>query len=75
MFSLHQKRIYIAPPPTSLEQSLRAIWNAVSEATVLILLQIKLNPQLSHCTFFFSQQLQPSKATSSGYLPFEESDR
>ena len=67
--------IYCPHPPTSLEQSLRATWNAVSQAIVLFLLQIKLNPQLSHCTFFFSRQLQPSKATSSGYLPFEESDR
>ena len=39
-------------PPTSLEQFLRAIWNAVSWTVVLILFQMKLNSQLSHCVFF-----------------------
>ena len=40
-----------APSPTSLEQFLRAIRNAGSRAIVLILPQIKLNLQLSHCAF------------------------
>ena len=43
-------------PPTSSERFLRAIWNAVSQAIVLILPQIKLNSQLSRCTLFFSRQ-------------------
>ena len=38
--------------PTSLEQFLRATWDAVSGATALILPQIKLNSQLSCCAFF-----------------------
>ena len=37
---------------TTLEQFLRALWNAVSWAIVLILPQIKLNLQLSHCAFY-----------------------
>ena len=43
-------------PSTSLEQLLRAIWNAVSCAIVLILSQIKLKSQLSRCAFFCSWQ-------------------
>ena len=43
--------------PASLEQFLTAIWDAVSQAIVLILPQIKVNSQVSHCAFFFSQQL------------------
>lgn len=42
---------------TSSEQFLRAVWNTVSWASVLILSQIKLNLQLSHCTSFFSSVL------------------
>ena len=42
-----------SPPPTSLKQFLRAVWGAVSQAAVLILLQIKLNSQFLHCAFFF----------------------
>ena len=38
-------------PPTSMEQFLWAIWNPVSQAAVLILLQIKLDSQLSRCAF------------------------
>ena len=38
-------------PPASSEQFLRAFWHAVSRDTVLILPQIKLNSQLSRCTF------------------------
>ena len=37
----------------ALEQFLRVILNAVSWTIVLILLQIKLNFQLSRCAFFF----------------------
>ena len=40
-------------PPASLEQFLRASWNAVSRAIAFILPQIKLNLQLSYCVFFF----------------------
>ena len=54
MCSLCIKITSILPfPTTSLEQSLRAIWSAVSWAAVLILPQIQLNLQLSHCAFFF----------------------
>ena len=42
--------------PTSVEQFLRAIWSAVSQAAILIFTQIKLNSQLSHCAFFSSHQ-------------------
>ena len=42
------------PTPASLEQSLRAIWGAVSQVVVLILPQIKLNLQLSHYAFSMS---------------------
>ena len=42
--------------PASLEQFLRAIWDAVSWAAVLILPQIKLNSLLSCCAFFLSRQ-------------------
>ena len=49
---LHQNRMYWPSPTASLEQSLRAIWSAVSRAAVLILPQIKLNPRLSSCASF-----------------------
>ena len=39
-------------PSTALVQFLRALWNAVSQAIVLILPQIKLDSQLSHCACF-----------------------
>ena len=45
-----------APSPT-LEQFLRAIWEAVSQAIVLILFQIKLNSQLSYCAFFLKPRI------------------
>ena len=54
MCSLFIKITYILPfPTTSLEQSLGAIWSAVSWAAVLILPPIKLNSQLSTLCFFF----------------------
>ena len=45
--------IFLVFPPTSLELFLRAIWDAVSWAAVLILPQIKLNLKLSCFAFFF----------------------
>ena len=51
------KITYILSFPTSLEQLLRAIWDPVSQTSVLILPQIKLNLQLSRYAFFKSQQL------------------
>ena len=42
----------LAAPCTSSEQFLRAIWNAISWAVVLILPQIKFNLPLSRCAFF-----------------------
>ena len=38
---------------TSSVKFFRAIWEAVSWAIVLTLPKTKLNPQLSHCAFFF----------------------
>ena len=50
---LHKNNIYTDISPASLEHFLRAIWGAVSKDTVLILLQIKFNSQVSLCAFFF----------------------
>ena len=47
---------YCLSPTSTLELSLRAIWDAASWAAVLILPQIKLNSQLPSCTSFFSWQ-------------------
>ena len=52
---LHQNLIYWPSAMAFLEQSLRVIWGAVSSATVLILSQVKLNSQLSHCVSFSRQ--------------------
>ena len=41
-------------PAASLAQRLRAVGDAVSQAAVLILPQIKLNSRLLHCAFFLS---------------------
>ena len=62
-------------PATSLEQFLRAIWNAASQAIVLILPQIKLNSQLSHYTFLFSidiPSLSPPFPALPSSLPSKE---
>ena len=50
--SLHQNLIYWISPIATLEKSLRAIWDAASQAVVLILPQIKLNSQFSSRTSF-----------------------
>ena len=50
---LHQNLIYWVSPTAALEHSLRALWDAASRAAVIILSQIKLNPQLSSCSSFF----------------------
>ena len=52
---LHQNHI-LTFPSAFLEQFLGAIWNAVSQAAVLILPQIKLNSQLSCCALFFIRE-------------------
>ena len=39
-------------PTISVEQFLRVIWGAVSQAIVLILIPMKLNSECSHCAFF-----------------------
>ena len=49
---LHQNLIYWPSPTASLEQSLRALWGAVSQAAVLIWPQIKCNSQCSCCASF-----------------------
>ena len=57
LYSPFTKITYILTfPPTSLEQFPRGIWNAVSQAEVLILPQIKLNSELSCCAIFFLSQ-------------------
>ena len=67
---LHQNLIYWLSPTAALEQSLRAIWDAASQAAVLILPQIKLNSQLSSCTSFFSWQLwRPTKGPWVDFFP------
>ena len=45
---LHQNLIYLPSPTAILEQLLRAIWDAASQAAGLILPQIKLNLKLLH---------------------------
>ena len=73
VFNLHQNHRYPYLSPSSLELSLRTIWGAVSQAAVLILPRIKLNPQLSHCAvfcffvcfFFVSRQHRPRGGTES----------
>ena len=48
------KTLFIVfPPLQSLEQSLRAIWDAASRAAVLILLQIKLKLTTLKLYIFF----------------------
>ena len=42
-------------PPASAEQFLRAIWGALSQATVFFLPPMKLNSQLLHCAFSLSR--------------------
>ena len=54
------KNIYADLPPTSLEWYFRAVWNAASWATVLILPQIKLNSQLLSCAYFFKSTASKS---------------
>ena len=66
-----QNHIYTDPLPTSLKQSLRAIWNAVSWAVVLVLPQIKLNSQLSWCAFFFFQSTHFKGEVREGTWGFE----
>ena len=50
--SLHQNHIYWPSPSSSLEQFVRASRDAVSQAAVLILPQMKFNSQLTHCVYF-----------------------
>ena len=45
--------MYPSSFPCLLEQFLRTIWNAVSQAIVSLSPQIKLNSHLSHCAYFF----------------------
>ena len=54
-FHFHQNHIYTDHPPSSLEQFLRDIWGAIFWAIVLILLQVKLNSQLSFYAFFLKK--------------------
>ena len=66
MYSPFTKISYIlSVPPASLEQFLRAIWGAVSQTTVFILPQIKLNSQNSIETCILSTVKQ---ITSPGWM-------
>ena len=56
--------------PVSLQQFLRAIWNTVSQAIVLILPPIKLNSQLSLCAFFFLTDIGNLKHLYKDFLIF-----
>ena len=55
-------------PATSMDQFLWAIWNPVSQAAVLILLQIKLDSQLSRCAFFLVQSYFPPLGLKIAFL-------
>ena len=58
-------------PPTPLERYFRAIWNAVSQAAVLILPQIKLTSQLLGCAYVSSWQTYIfKKLNSSTTVPY-----
>ena len=48
----HQNLMYLPFHTAAVEQSLRAAWDAASQAAVLILPQMKLNLQLSSCASF-----------------------
>ena len=63
-------------PPASLERYFRAIWNAASQAAVLILPQIKLRSQLLGLRFFFFNwhwcKLKLSKAKNQTFPPIHD---
>ena len=59
---LHQNVTYWPSPTAALEQSLRALWDAASQA-VLVLPQTKLNSELSSCPSFFKSTVM---ATTKG---------
>ena len=54
---LHRNLIYWLSPTAALEPSLRAIWDAASQAAVLSLPQIKLNSQLESFISFLVDTL------------------
>ena len=54
-----KSHIYWPSCSVSLEKYLRAIIGIVFQAEVLILPQIKLNLQLSHCVFFYVNTREP----------------
>ena len=58
-YSIFTKSPMSWPSPASLEQFLKGIWGAISQAAVPILPQIKLNAQHSHCTFFEVKRSHP----------------
>ena len=62
---LHQNLIYWPFPNITLEQSLRAIWDAASQDAVFILPQIKVNLELVHV---FSWHQDPLSSTVSSHL-------
>ena len=68
---IHQNHRCPDLSPSSSEWSLRTIWGDVSQAVVLILLQIKLNSQLSHWAFFVFKQTAQTQGwrSISGRLP------
>ena len=59
-FPFTKNHIYTHPAPLVLWSSFSELFEVLSpQATVLILPQIKLNFQLSHCAFFKNWQLEP----------------
>jgi len=61
VFPLHQNHIYTDSTPTSLEQFLRAIWGAISQAIVFTLPPIKYNSKLSCYREFRKENSKGSK--------------
>ena len=62
---LHQNLTYWLSTTAALEQSLRVIWDAASQAAALILPQINLNSQLSGYTSVFSHHRHSVKYSHS----------
>ena len=55
---LHQNLVYWLSPTAALEQSLRAIWDAASQAAVLIRPQIKLKTLKLYIFFLVDTHVQ-----------------
>ena len=71
-FTLFTKTVYnIDLSPLSLQsQYVRPIWDAVSQAIVLILPQIKLNSQFFHCAVFPVDKHFPKLTWLQSFFPY-----